>query len=180
MKKIALVVLGLLLSGCQSSIQQGPEFASAFPAKEWSKSGGGLDVKYVCKVESCGGANTEVNFTTISNFGRAPELGLDGSKKLEVEFRNNASLRTTLVSMLRQALRSDDPNGSINMNYFNKDSYVGYRVSGYSAKTGTHILGEVRIDDNAIILIGVESEKMARLRPLFAKLSSNLVIKEQS
>jgi hypothetical protein len=178
MKKAAVLALGLLASGCQSSIQQGPGFASAFPASEWSKRGVGSRISYVCKTESCGGKKTELNFEGIAANGQAPELGIVGGRKIEVEFRNRASVRTTLVAMLRQVLRSEqDRDITLNMIYFTNAEYVGYNISGYSPKTGLHVLGEVRIDDNTIILIGVTSDDTSRLRPLLSKLISNLSIK---
>jgi hypothetical protein len=180
MKKIAMLALGLLVSGCQSTVQQGPRFASAFPSNEWSKRGLGSAVTYDCKSESCGGAGTKVSFESIAAGGAAPELGIGGGRKIEEEFRSRTSVRTTLVSMLQQGLRSNDTNLSLNMSYFSNANYVGYKISGYSPKTGIYVLGEARIDDNTIILIGISSEKTARLQPLFSKLTSNLLIKNQS
>jgi hypothetical protein len=178
MKKAALLALGLLVSGCQSSVQQGPGFASAFPASEWSKRGIGSRTTYVCKTESCGGEKTELNFESIAANGQAPELGIAGGRKIEEEFRNRASVRTTLVAMLRQVLRSEeDRDITLNMTYFTNADYVGYNISGYSPKTGLHVLGEVRIDDNTIIIIGVTSEENSRLRPLLTKFVNNLSIK---
>jgi hypothetical protein len=63
------------------------------------------------------------------------------------------------------------------MSYFTNASYVGYKFTGYSPKSGHNVLGEIRIDDNSVILFGVSSGDTARLRPLFAKLSDNLTIK---
>jgi hypothetical protein len=179
MIKIAVLVSALLVSGCQSTVQQGPSFASAFPSKEWSKSGAGSGAKFLCKIDSCGGEKTEISYSSISSFGLAPDLGITGGKNLEEEFRTRQSVRTTLVAMLKRLLRSEDPGANINLVYFSNANYVGYKVSGYSPKWGTHVLGEVRFDNDTIILIGTESEDLSRLRPLLSKLSSNLVIKIQ-
>jgi hypothetical protein len=178
MRNALMLAMSLLVAGCQSTVQQGPGFANAFPSSEWGKRALGNTTAYECKVESCGGTKSVIHYASFASYGSSPELGIAGGKKLEAEFRSRASVRTTLVAMLRQTLRSEeDREVQLNMNYFTNDSYVGYVISGFSPKTGHHILGEARIDDNSVILIGVSSANTARLKPLFARLKGNLTIK---
>lgn len=168
-KSIALACI-LALAGCQSIVQEKTSFASAFPADQWAKSGGGSQTVYRCKNETCGGKKTEVFAARFYGAGAMPELGIGGEKDLESEFRSRPSVRNTLSAMLRRMVTTDgDQSASISMNYYSNSNQVGYVIKGFSPKENSHIYGKVVIDGNEVLLVGASSPDASRPQILFSR-----------
>ncbi len=170
MTRLVALLCVATLFGCQSADIEKPGFASQFPASQWSEGGFGGTVKYRCKVDACGGTKTSISYDVI--YARLPvqELGISSGTTVEKAFRENPSVKTTLVALLKNKISTTfDEASYVQLNYYSNGDYVGYRISGRSSKNEGYFDGEVRFDDNNVILVGAESPSANLSRSTFAK-----------
>jgi hypothetical protein len=162
--KSGLLALSMLLGGAQGALAGD----TVGIGKEWSRSGFGGKVTYKCKQPSCGGPNNMMIVQSFGSISGAPQLGIPSGSNLEAEFRHRPEVRRTLAAMLQQFGREPRNKGtSFKTSYFENSTYAGFNFSFFDSNKRVHLVGQLRISDNKVIMVGGASYIAAAARRNF-------------
>ncbi len=96
---------------------------------------------------------------------RFPELGIPSGSNVEAEFRRRPDVRRIFAAVLKQLIKEGPIKGSsFKSTYFANADYVGYNFSSYEPGKKVYVVGQMRISDNAAVMIGGAAETAERAR----------------